>query len=249
MSNVANRENQLEEYKRKHKEKLSEVLIKLSSIDKDIDYQQLLNSYHNSGVEYFNEFERTIDEYGLPEYSLTNDIAIRKSEDAINMIDVYFHHWELTRLLVEKLNLNPINPSPTAYSSTQRIIKKYHPELVYELTQKFKDNSLPTFGFDSKAIHSGFKAINNYRWPVLITGWILIIISILMSVFIQDLNANQYWIMRICMSVGATLLLYEFCEGIIKVKLTFVQKLVISASGGFGLFVILYLINPPIAPQ
>lgn len=166
MKQIPEREDKLSQLKDIHQKQLQKTLKSINK--KDIkDAYSIVHELHTSGANYFNEFERTLDEYSLPGIEISKDIINRKVEDTLNIIDTIFYHWNAVRMFCEKYSIEEIIPSSTSYATLQRIIKLFKPEIATEKRKEFIDNKLPTYGFDSKTEHSGWKRKNNI-WPVLI---------------------------------------------------------------------------------
>jgi len=85
--------------------------------------QYAMNIVHQKGVKFFNRFERTLDEFGLPGNEINENTAIRKVEDAINIVEPIVTHWSILRLFCEQNNIELPILSENIYASIQRLIK------------------------------------------------------------------------------------------------------------------------------
>lgn len=237
-------EDKLDELYLEYKNSLKKVVEYLREKQDENNSQDLLNEFHSKGVEYFNCFERTIDEYGLPEISLNKDVKTRKVEDTINIIETILKHWKTIEVFCNKFNLIKPKPSRTAYASIQRVIKKFKPDIVLELKEEFNEIGLPTYGFDDENKHSGWK--RNYVTHQLIVGVILLLVSGILIFKIESLTGFQYLFLRLILSLGITSVGVSLFEGFLKISWDMKTSLVIRISIWVFLFLLIYYFNPPI---
>lgn len=147
--------------------------------------RQAMNLVHQKGVKFFNRFERTVDEFGLPGNEINDNTAIRKVEDAINIIEPIVTHWTILRLFCKQNNIEPPISSENSYASIQRLIKTYKKDKVKELKLKFMTADLPTEGFDSKDKHSGWRP---KKGMLIFSFVVLCLLLILALVFMPRIN-------------------------------------------------------------
>lgn len=245
---VIEREDNLEELKESYYNNLHICLETLKDSEKRKNKQKLLNDTHASAVKYFNAFERTLDEYSLDEIEISADVINRKIEDTINIIDVICKHWEVILRFSEKYNLVAPKPSSTAYASIQRVIKRFDKKSVKTLKNKFVESGLPVYGFEDKKKHSGWvknKFIINTQ---IIIGIILLVIAGGLIFVFPNLTEMQYMFVRVLSSLGIVLTGVTLIEGSINVNWSLQKSLVIKASGWIAIFILLYYVNPPVAP-
>lgn len=212
------------------------------------DSQNVCASFHQAGVNYFNEFERTLDEYGLPEYEISQDIITRKGEDAINFVDTIIGHWRVLRKFCVKYSLHTPEPSTTAYASLQRVIKKSFPGQTRAYEEKFRQEMLPVHGFTTNAKHSGFKMKTKIAIPTIVGAVCLIIGTILAFVFNHP-NGIQYLFIRGFYVLGIVGVAVGILVGTVKLQWSMTKSILISATGGFALLIIIYYWNPPPPPS
>jgi uncharacterized integral membrane protein len=242
-------ENQIETDRKEYFSCLQATLALLNSIPTSDNIQNKMTELHNKGVTFFNLFERSIDEYGLPYFELNIDTKNRKVEDAICLVDVIINHWTTLRQLSEKFSVSCPTPSTTAYSSIQRLIKYFEKEKSKELKNKFMAAKLPTQGFDDKAKFSGWQIGSlNLTITQIVVGLVFILITGLI-IFNKDvLNGMQYFFSRAVLSLGLTLIGSALLEGTVKLDWTIQKSITIKAVGWVALFIMLYYFNPPSAP-
>lgn len=208
-----------------------------------------MNELHSKGVSFFNLFERSIDEYGLPYFELNIDTKNRKIEDAIGLVDVIVNHWNTLTLLSENFSITCPTPSENAYSSIQRLLKYFKNEKTNELKNKFMAAKLPTKGFDDKAKFSGWHVgSRNLTITQITVGLVFILVTGLLIFNKDTLNGMQYFFSRSVLSLGLTLIGSALLEGTVKLDWTIQKSITIKAVGWVALFIMLYYFNPPSAP-
>ena len=244
---ISAREDQLEELRAVYAAQLSSVVQVLGS-GSPPDAQAICSSYHSAGVSYFNAFERTLDEYSLPKFEITQDIINRKGEDALNFVETIIRHWVVLRKYCVKFNLIAPEPSVTAYASLQRVIKRFFPDLTGKIKKKFGDNNLPVYGFEHAAKHSGWKMKKNLAIQIIVGAVCLIIGGILAFVFNHP-TGIQYMFMRGLFALGFAGVAVGILVGTVKVNWSVSKSLAITATGGIAIFGILYFLNPPSPPN
>jgi len=204
---------------------------------------------HHKGVTFFNLFERSIDEYGLPYFELNVDTKNRKIEDAKNLVDVIITHWTTLRMLSDKFSVICPTASPNAYSSIQRLLKYFQSNQTQELKEKFMAAKLPTNGFDDKAKFSGWKiGSRNLTITQIVIGSVLTIAAGIIIFKFDVMTGMQYMFSRAILSLGLTLIGSALLEGTVKLNWTIQKSFTIKAVGWVSLFIMLYFMNPPAAP-
>lgn len=242
-------ENLIEVDRKEYSSCLHTTLALLNATPTSAEVQNQMTVLHNKGVTFFNLFERSIDEYGLPYFELNIDTKNRKIEDAIGLVDVIVNHWTTLRQLSEKFSVSSPTPSTNAYSSIQRLINYFEKEKSYELKNKFMAAKLPTNGFDHKTKFSGWQiGSRNLTITQIVVGLVFIVITGLI-IFNKDvLNGMQYFFSRAVLSLGLTLIGSALLEGTVKLDWTIQKSITIKAVGWVALFIMLYYFNPPTAP-
>ncbi|HEY4286953.1 MAG TPA: hypothetical protein VGN00_07625 [Puia sp.] len=229
---------------------LQDALNKVRGQISDQDGQSVLTTLHFKGIAFFNLFERSIDEIGLPEYNLNLDTKNRKIEDAIALCDTIISHWMTIRALATKYKTNPPEPSPYAYASIQRLILYFEPSVIGGLISKFETGNLPTQGFASKKVHSGWQVGGKQlSWSQIIVGAILIGAAYFIDFYKGNLGGSQYLLFRLLLCIGIVLLVAAFIEMKLEVHWTILKSLSVKAFGTASLFVLIYFFNPPSPPD
>lgn len=213
------------------------------------EVQNKMTSLHSKGVNFFNLFERSIDEYGLPYFELNRDTKNRKIEDAEGIIDVIINHWTTLRLISEKYEIASPSPSDKAYSSIQRLLKYFQPDKFEEFKSKFMNANLPTNGFDSKAKFSGWQiGSRNLTISQIAIGLLFTIVTGFLIFQFNTMTGMQYMFCRIGFVTGITLIGSALIEGTVNINWTIQKSLTIKAVGWIGIFILLLYKNLPNAP-
>lgn len=269
MTTVSDREDRIIIYKDEYSEKLREFLTLLKdNRDKD-EIQAKVNELHDNAVKYFNEFERTCDEYNSHDYNLSEDTIVRKAEDALNIWEVICFHWRVLFEVQKKIYIFIPNPQETAYASIQRIIKKRFPERVEDYKNQFKCLNLPVYGFENKSKHTVWKMkkpiwlivaiiitiigfiiailtlnLTDYQKLELYIGIASMILSGLILFSKSKINATQFLFVKGLLAIGLSSLLVASTQAFIEVKWNLTTDLLITASGGIAIFLLLYKFSP-----
>lgn len=242
-------ENLIEADRKEYFSCLQTTLALLLATPTSSEVQTQMTVLHNKGVSFFNLFERSIDEYGLPYFELNIDTKNRKIEDAIGLVDVIVNHWTTLRQISENFSVSCPTPSTTAYSSVQRLLKYFEKENSNELKNKFMAAKLPTKGFDDKTEFSGWKiGSRNLTITQIVVGSAFTIAAGILIFKYDVFTGMQYMFSRATLSLGLTLIGSALLEGTVKLDWTVKKSLTIKAVGWVSLFIMLYFMNPPSAP-
>jgi hypothetical protein len=254
MKGVPEREDELDALKTEYFKKMQNIYILIQAHRQDPDGQSIteldkiliFSEFHKAGVEYFNAFERTVDEYGLSSIELNVDTKNRKSEDAINMVQPICDHWSTVIEYCKVFALPPPTVSITSYASIQRVIKKFHPAEVNDLKAHFKEVNLPVHGFESNAEHSGWKK-SNVKLQLWIGVPLLAVCGILTFVF-PSITGMQYLFLRFLLALSVSMVGSAFLQGFANLSWSVQKSFTFTASGSVAIFVLLTYFNPPSPP-
>jgi hypothetical protein len=194
------REDELETLKADYAIQMQAIVQGLSNIG-DCVPSALCNAFHGAGVKFFNAFDRSVDEYSLPEFQITQDIINRKGEDALNIVDTIIGHWKVLRGFCTKYSLVVPTPSQTSYASLQRVIKRFFPAKVSETADKFEKAGLPVHGFEHSSKHTGWKMKKNVS-ASLVVGIPCLILGIILAFSFEHPNGIQYLFIRGLFALG-----------------------------------------------
>lgn len=241
---VEAREDRLEQLQESYREQLAALRGHIAHAPEE-EAGQCLEDAHAAGVRWFNAFERTLDEYSMPGLELSQDMIVRKAEDAVGIVTVIINHWSTVRAVCAKYGIAPPVPSETAYASIQRVIKRFEPDdKVESMKERFREAGLPVSGFESKTKHSGWNK-KNYLAVQMIVGVPMLIAAGWLIFNYQNLTGMQYLFTRILTTTAITLIGASTIEGTVNVNWSMKQSLVIRATGWIAIFILLYFVNPP----
>lgn len=243
-NSITDREAELEQLYQDYCIKLEVIVTKLAEKRDSFDYRKVFNDAQNTGTTYFNRFDTSLDDY--LSLDINPDQAVRKPEDAINIVPLIVRHWRVVRKYCKQFNLPVPEASPTAYATIQRVIKKFYPVKVLEIRKQFTDMALPTEGFDSKSEHTGWKKRAPYE---VIAGIIIFIASGILVFTFNDPTGVQYIYLKLAMAIGGSITLMGLGHGFINIKWSMTKNLLIVAGGTVALFILLYFLNPPSPPD
>jgi hypothetical protein len=242
-------ENLIDEKRKEYFSCLQATLTLLNGTPSTVVVQQKMTELHSKGVAFFNIFERSIDEYGLPYFELNTDTKNRKIEDTKGLVDVIINHWNTLRQLTSKYALTCPTPSSNSYSSIQRLLKFFEKEKSNDFKNKFMAAQLPTDGFDNKTKFSGWHiGSRNLTITQIVIGSVMTIAAGIIIFRYTVFTGMQYMFSRAILSLGLTLIGSALLEGTVKFKWTVTTSLTIKAVGWVSLFFMLYYMNPPSAP-
>lgn len=245
---IPEREDKLEELKIQFTKNLQMMVESLKSENKINNPDQLLSQVHTSAVSFFNAFERTLDEYTLSSIEITNEIKIRKAEDTLNMTYTILQYWSIITGYCKKYKLEKIEPSITAYATIQRVLKHFYPDKISEIKTRFLELNLPITGLVTKGAHMGWNKAKTIKTQ-LVLGIPLLCLTLIMSFLFNELSGFQYFILRLLLALGITLIGSSLIEGKVKFNTTTKVGFSIKATGWVAVFLIIYLINPPAPPS
>jgi hypothetical protein len=104
---------------------------------------------HRKTVAFFDLCEQSVADSSLLGAHRNAFWVKNKAETSLNALDSVLKFNQSFNAAAAVLELPPVQPSPTAYASMQRIVKQHFPERVVALREQFAAAGLPTGGFDA----------------------------------------------------------------------------------------------------
>lgn len=132
---------------------------------------------------------------------------------------------------------NLLKPSSTAFAGMQRMVMDFDKDKAKEIKELFKENNLPTYGFDKKRKKHMTK--DHEKIAAFLCGIIFIISILVISLFIPNPTNFQYTIFRIVLA-GAMAGFVSFMPGFIELKIATWLR----AGGALGAFAFVYYFAP-----
>ena len=112
-----------------------------------------------------------------------------------------------------------------------------------------KQYGIFNFIFNSINMNSNWKIGSRNLTITQIVIGLVIVIAIGSLIFIYpNLTGMQYFLCRVSLSLGITLIGSAFLEGTVKINWTISRVLSVKAFGWIAIFLLLYYFNPPSAP-
>ena len=217
---------------------------------------QLMNVLNNPTMEEYNKllsvgsnFYTEVEAYIFRNSDSQENLSMVQAEDILNTIkntfDFVINYNEMMRVLSNKLQVQ-FSFAPNFLSTAQSIYKKYRPKEAKEYLLNFQKNDIPTTGFKSKNKIPLQTAKRDFL--AVIIGLTFCITSFIIGFTTGIRSSIQYWLIRIAVSFGVSLIFSGFGKDLIKTKLKF-NRLLVTACGAIGIFLVLYLVNPPDPPE
>lgn len=192
------------------------------------------------GAEYFNYAEEFVGNSDLLGAHASDFWAQGFAEDCVEILSSMPMHYRLLRHAFDCFpDLRQLStlPGPTAFANMQRMLVAHISKpLVKNLRAEFKENGLPTYGFDNIA-----KTRSPSRWtkPSLVVGVLAVIAVLVLAMFNPDLNRFQRAVVWAVLALGLGSLASEM-SGFVELKF----KKLLVAGGGMAIFALVYLISP-----
>ncbi len=233
-------EYEISEARKKFRTQESNFLdtIKSNSSDENI-IQTQLNKLHESAVDFFSLFERSINEYSFLKYFVNRNIRKDKLDQSIGNSETIIKYWELIELIKLKRN-NIITPTVTtrAYSTIQSFVKEFDPIEAKALKLKFEKTKLPTYGFTNQRTFIDMTRKQQIKFGA-ITGLILLLILLAIALIVRCPTNFQNNIFIIVLALAGAAFA-AIIPGLIEVK----YRQMITATGALAVFVIIFFMKP-----
>jgi hypothetical protein len=199
-------------------------------------------TWHNAAVDFFNSFENLLAVGSRTKADQEPTWFTDKAETAINLLETIATHYETAVMKAADCGANdgPPRPSRTAFAGIQRIAMKTHPKLAREERDRFVRLELPTHGFDTDESEKVTDKPMEPRFFYL--GCFLLLIAVGMAAWgfsKGDLTADQRGILLWCLPLSSGFGSWTFAGGI-SAKAKGWQGFVISATGGFAVWVLTF---------
>lgn len=163
---------------------------------------------------------------------------------ASNMLDTIPRFYERLQDEAVRLELEPIVPSPNAYSAMQNAVLIYNPEQVKELKENFERLQLPVRGFTHPAkMNTMYTSKEKAAMLTIIFVFVAALLGI--GVFKTEWTPQGFVIVRAILAVFAAALAAIAIPGFLEVKLKVKRSVYIRATGAIAVFVVVFLINSP----
>ena len=205
-----------------------------------------INEVTSSASSFYTKFEAFLTNISSEHQDLSKTQINDVLTSIENILEASIKYWNTIGRLSEKVLGNKIKPQKNFLKTAQSILRTYNKDKALSIKNEFLKNNIPIEGFESKEKYKlhGTKI----EWISLIIGIIFLIISAII-IFLDSINTGmQYWLIRIFTSLGVALLITGIFKKSIQAKIN-IPGVVITATGGFAVFFILYFFNPAKEPE
>lgn len=215
------------------------TLLTLTKSDASPDeIRQKLTDVNHKASAFFDKFQQSLNLYSLEDYDANDNIQDSKIDESINIAYTIKKYWETLKNLKDKHQITIPKPSKRAYSTLQRFIKTYEPEIADELKAEYNKLSLPTHGFDSPINYKGMTDKKLVKYGIIV-GTIFLVILLGLAVLIECPTQAQNRIFTTVLALAAASYAATI-PGFLKVDLD--KKIV--AGGALAVFVMVFLLKP-----
>jgi len=198
---------------------------------------------HRKATSFFNLVERCIIDCEVLGPHRNEPWARDLANTAVNVLESILEYYERIREDAARLGVPIPSPSSNAFSAMQSTVVIYNPDQVDELRKRFSDLGLPIRGFT----HPTPMNRRYTNWEKLTMGGaacVFILLLLAIGVWFKDFTPQSFFIFRTVLALVGAAFAAVFIPGLLQVQGK-VKKFTISAVGAMGVFVIIYLINPP----
>ncbi|AXX84609.1 hypothetical protein [Aliarcobacter skirrowii] len=205
-----------------------------------------INEVVSSASSFYTKFEAFLTNISSEHQDLSKTQINDVLTSIENILEASIKYWDTIGRLSEKVLGNKIKPQKNFLKTAQSILRTYNKNKALSIKNEFVKNNIPIEGFESKEKYK----LNSTKieWTSLIIGIIFLIISAII-IFLDSINTGmQYWLIRIFTSLGVALLITGIFKKSIQAKIN-IPGVVITATGGFAVFFILYFFNPAKEPE
>jgi hypothetical protein len=197
------------------------------------------------GNAYFNYVENFVGSSGLLGAHANGLWVTGFAETCHSVLDVYIVHIGFLRSHSSVFASSYQEPDPNAYANMQRMTKEYLPKDTWQpLESRLSKSGLPIEGFK----YEGASDLNKTPQWQLITGLIIGVLFLFgimaLVVFIPNPTPSQFFVFRGGFSISLAAIA-AIIPGLLTVESRF-QKFSIRATGAIAVFIIVWLVNPPV---
>ncbi|NNF34005.1 MAG: hypothetical protein HKN68_07845, partial [Saprospiraceae bacterium] len=215
------------------------ALLLLTKTEASADEIRLkLTDVNHKASAFFDKFQQSLNLYSLEDYDANDNIQDSKIDESINIAHTIKKYWETLNNLKGKHQITIPKPSKRAYSTLQRFIKTFEPEIAEKLKAEYNILKLPTHGFDSPIIHKGMTDKQQVKYGI-IAGTVFLLILIGIAIMIECPTQFQDGLFSTVLALAAASYAATI-PGFLKVNMN--DKIV--ASGALAVFVVVFFWKP-----
>ena len=234
----------IEKLKQEYMAHLSPIVLRLHEENREPSLNELLTC-QQLGTKYFNYIENFVGNSGLLGAHANGKWVSGFAETCHSVLAAFVVHINFLRSHSNILKDALMSPDTGAYANMQRMTKEYMSKSQWQqLETTFIQNSLPILGFK----YAGANNLNETpKWQLiigLIIGLVFALIIIGAVIVIPNPTATQFFIFRGVFAISLAAIA-AIIPGLLNVESRF-QKFSIKATGAIAVFVIVWLLNPPV---
>ena len=219
----------------------------LAKKSKKEDRRTAFWTWHNAGIAFFNSHDKIIPVASKLKADHDATWYTDRAETAVNLMETICLHyhglWE--RCMEFGIDKQTLRPSLTAYANLQRITLDTHPDIAKKYRDEFVKQNLPTHGFDKNASEKPLGLDLKY----FVLGCVAFAVALGFGIWgfqLRDLSYDQRNIFRAFMSIASGFASWCFSGSFSITGNHPVWKLLITATGGFGVwFASNFFMAPP----
>lgn len=163
---------------------------------------------------------------------------------ASNLLDTIPDFYEKQWFEAKRLSQPMLKPSPNAFTAMQNAVAIYNQDQVASFTERFRGLNLPVRGFT----HPSKMNTMYDRWErVTMILTIIVFVGLLLAVgvFKTSYTDQGFFIIRVILAIFAAAFAAVAIPGFLETNFHIGKSVTIRATGAIGVFVIIYLLNPP----
>jgi hypothetical protein len=208
-----------------------------------------LRKCHTAGTDYFNAYERLISLGFLLGADKNQTWYTDKAETAANLLDTISRHYSTILSSAAEFDTPDLSlkPSHGAFANMQRLVKRNDPPFATTLRDQFVRMGLPVHGFDTEASDS--PRATGLHWQRFTIGLILLGAALFFAAWgfsKGNLTNGQLFILQWILPLASGFGAYAFAGSITSHARGLIPGIVITATGGFVVWLLSYWLLKPI---
>jgi hypothetical protein len=218
--------------------------------------RQALQRWHGAGTALFDAYEKMIALAEQSAESIRETWYTGKASVVSDLLDTLESHYRIILTEAEKLHLprDSFKPSRMAYVNLQRLVKETDPAYANDLRVRLNTLGLATPGLDDAG--RLIPTTQGIEPRFFVVGIILLLSAVGMAFWgfgTRDLSQDQRWILRWLFPLASGFGAGAFTGSISAKGRRLTYGLLVTATGGFAVWLLTYLIltygNPPHDPK
>lgn len=236
-------EGRIEELKRLYVSYLTPIAVRISSKGSDPTAEEILKC-QQLGADYFNFIENFVGNSGLLGAHANGKWVTGFAETCHGILNAFVIHQDFIKSHSAILNGALQPPEPHAYANMQRMVKEYLPSKKWkELYSLFREHNLPIAGFETPGAADLKKTPKWQLITGLSLGTLFAIAILIIAVAIPTPTKTQFFIFRGVFSLSLSAIA-AIIPGLLNIESRY-QGFSIRATGAIGIFILVWLLNPP----